>query len=87
MSENGEMSLGEITEALSGMENGDTLAFASGAVAYRENDVWEITLPPSQEDPEFSDLLSSAADEYEPGGPRARPATAEESFRRLLGGE
>lgn len=52
--------LEEITEALRGMENGDTLAFENGGLAYRnEEGKWEITLP---EDKQAFDDLSADAD-------------------------
>ena len=78
-------SLEEITAALNGMGNGDTLAFEGGGIAHRNDDgEWEVTLPQEQE---FFNQLSAAADEYEPGGPRGPELTPEEAFRRMLRGE
>lgn len=89
MPENDDPTLGEITDALNAMGDGDILTFANGAIASRGADGWEITLPTREEpdaDQQFYNQLSAAVDEYEPGGPRGPKLTAEQAFRRMLGG-
>jgi len=45
-----EQTIGELTSVLAAMEIGEVLIFPNGAIAYRSETGWEITLPSKEEE-------------------------------------